>query len=78
MVLSGDPIRDKLTVIYVPYHYHYSPSFRIWATSKEIEWDKANQLIYWYPSPHESKNQIVFGTSEKLEIDELPKNWFPS
>jgi len=71
--LSGEIIRDSPTVIYVPYHYHYSPSFRVWATSKEMEWDKANQLMYWYPSPDETENHIIFSKSERLDTESLPK-----
>lgn len=73
IVLSGEIIRDSPTVIYVPYHYHYSPSFRVWASSKEMEWDKANQLMYWYPSPNETQNHIIFSKSERLDTESLPK-----
>jgi len=75
--LSGHVTRDSPTVIYVPYQYHYSPSFSVWATSKEVEWDKANQLMYWYPSPHENENRIIFGKSEKLDTDAFPKKVGP-
>jgi hypothetical protein len=71
--LSGEIIRDSPTLIYVPYHYHYSPSFRVWATSNKMEWDKANQLMYWYPSPNETENHIIFSKSEKLDTKSLPK-----
>lgn len=52
-------------------------SFRVWATGKEMEWDKANQLMYWYPSPDESENQIIFDKIEKLDTESLPKNLEP-
>ena len=42
-----------------------------------MEWDKANQLMYWYPSPDESENQIIFGKIEKLDTESLPKNLEP-
>ena len=73
IVLSGNIVGDSPTVIYVPYRYHYSPSFKVWATSKNTEWDKANQIIYWSPSPHESENLIIFGKGEKLDTKALPK-----
>jgi hypothetical protein len=38
-----------------------------------MEWDKVNQLMYWYPSPSESENQIIFSVGKELEVDALPK-----
>jgi hypothetical protein len=73
IILSGPVIKDVPTVIYVPYHYHYSPSFRVWATSNKLEWDKTNQLLSWYPDTDEKENQIIIGVTENLEKNALPK-----
>jgi hypothetical protein len=66
-------LKDVPTVVYVPYHYHYSPSFRVWATSNKIEWDKTNQLLSWYPETDENENQIIIGVTDILEKNALPK-----
>jgi hypothetical protein len=29
--------------------------------------------MYWYPSPSESENQIIFSVGKELEVDALPK-----
>lgn len=73
IILSGPVLKDVPTVIYVPYHYHYSPSFRVWATSNKIEWDKTNQLLFWYPETDQSENQIIIGVTDILEKNALPK-----
>jgi hypothetical protein len=73
IILSGPVLKDVPTVIYVPYHYHYSPSFRVWATSNKLEWDKTNQLLSWYPDTDEKENQIIIGVTDNLEKNSLPK-----
>jgi Glycoside hydrolase family 5 C-terminal domain len=73
IILSGPVLKDVPTVIYVPYHYHYSPSFRVWATSNKLEWDKTNQLLSWYPETDEKENQIIIGVTDNLEKNVLPK-----
>ena len=73
IILNGAVLRGPPTVIYVPYHYHYSPEFRVWATSKEVEWDKENQLLYWYPATDQDVNQIIIGTTPNLDTKSLPK-----
>lgn len=73
IILNGAVLRGTPTVIYVPYHYHYSPEFRLWATSKEVEWDKENQLLYWYPATDQDVNQIIIGTTPNLDTKSLPK-----
>ena len=77
IILSGPVIKDVPTVIHVPYHYHYSPSFRVWATSNKLEWDKTNQLLSWYPDTDEKENQIIIGVTDNLEINALPKRYRP-
>ena len=61
--------------MYIPYDYHYSPEFRVWATSKEIEWDRQNQLLSWYPAKDQTLNQIIVAKerSNKVDIERLPK-----
>ena len=73
IILSGPVIKDVPTVIHIPYHYHYSPSFRVWATSNKLEWDKTNQLLSWYPDTDEKENQIIIGVTDNLEKKGLPK-----
>jgi hypothetical protein len=73
IILSGPVIKDVPSVIHVPYHYHYSPSFRVWATSNKLEWDKTNQVLSWYPDTDEKENQIIIGVTENLEKKGLPK-----
>ena len=68
IILKGTVV-DAPTIIYVPYHFHYSPEFRVWATSKEIEWDKENQLLYWYLSKDQSLNQIILAKEQEQKID---------
>jgi hypothetical protein len=42
-------------------------------TSNKIEWDKKNQLLFWYPETDESENQIIIGVTDILEKNALPK-----
>ena len=49
LILKGEASESYPTVIYVPFHIHYSPEFAVWATSKNVRWDKENQILYWDP-----------------------------
>jgi hypothetical protein len=71
IILNGSVV-DAPTVIYVPYHLHYSPRFHVWATSNDIKWDKENQLLFWYPSKNKSGNQIIIGIQPDLQSKSLP------
>ncbi len=44
LLLEGSVV-DVPTIMYIPYDHHYSPEFRVWATSKEIEWDRQNAAL---------------------------------
>jgi len=72
IILKGKVISDEPTVVYIPYGIHYSPEFTVWATSNELKWDKENQLLYWYPSKDQPYNQLIIGTTNKLNTDMLP------
>jgi cellulase (glycosyl hydrolase family 5) len=70
LILEG-PVQDKPTIIYVPIKYHYS-SFRIWTTSRDIQWIKLEQLLYWYPDKKKQFNQIIIGPNQQLDTTLLP------
>ena len=72
IILKGAVV-DAPTIIYIPYHFHYSPEFRVWATSKEMNWDKENQLLYWYPSRDQSLNQLIVGKERSIDGTILPE-----
>jgi uncharacterized membrane protein HdeD (DUF308 family) len=78
VILEGRVV-DAPTILYIPYHFHYSPTFRVWATtSREMEWDKENQLLYWYPEKDQTLNQIIIAkehidNSVDLIDSRLPK-----
>jgi hypothetical protein len=74
LILEGLAV-DAPTILYIPYEFHYSPEFRVWATSKEIEWDRQNQLLYWHPAKDQTLNQIIIAKeqNEKIDIERLPK-----
>ena len=42
IILKGKVV-EAPTVIYIPFNIHYAPEFTVWATSKQIKWDKDNQ-----------------------------------
>ena len=63
--------KDKPTIIYIPIKYHYS-SFRIWTTSRNLQWIKLEQLLYWYPDKNKHFNQIIIGPNEQLNTTLLP------
>jgi uncharacterized membrane protein HdeD (DUF308 family) len=73
IILEGKVV-EAPTVIYIPFKIHYAPEFTVWATtSKQIEWDKDNQLLYWYPAKERTVNQIIIGKSRNLDTSKLPK-----
>jgi uncharacterized membrane protein HdeD (DUF308 family) len=73
IILEGKVV-EAPTVIYIPFKIHYAPEFTVWATtSKQIEWDKDNQLLYWYPEKEQTLNQIIIGRGRNLDISILPK-----
>ena len=71
IILEGVVVESP-TIIYVPFHLHYSPIFYVWATSNEIKWDKENQLLVWYPSRNRTKNQIIIGIQPELHTNSIP------
>src|SRR5215211_1290829 len=73
IILEGKVV-EAPTVIYIPFKIHYAPEFTVWATtSKQIEWDKDNQLLYWYPEKERTLNQIIIGRGRNLDTTKLPK-----
>jgi len=72
IILDGTVV-EAPTIIYIPFHLHYSPVFYVWATSNEIKWDKENQLLFWYPSRKRTKNQIIIGIQPELNMKFIPK-----
>jgi uncharacterized membrane protein HdeD (DUF308 family) len=72
IILEGEVISKEPTIIYVPFELHYAPEFTIWSTSGEINWDKKNSLLLWFPSNKYSYNQLIIGKKNKLEIEILP------
>jgi uncharacterized membrane protein HdeD (DUF308 family) len=73
IILKGKVV-EAPTVIYIPFNLHFTPEFTVWATtSKQIEWDKDNQLLYWYPAKELTLNQIIIGKSRNLDTSILPK-----
>ena len=74
LILEGRVV-DAPTVIYIPYEFNYSPEFRVWATSKEVEWDRQNQLLYWYPTKVQTLNQIIIAKerSDNVDTEKLPR-----
>jgi hypothetical protein len=73
IILKGKVV-EAPTVIYIPFNIHYAPEFTVWATtSKQIKWDKDNQLLYWYPAKERTVNQIIIGKSRNLDTSILPK-----
>jgi uncharacterized membrane protein HdeD (DUF308 family) len=73
IILKGKVV-EAPTVIYIPFNIHYAPEFTVWATtSKQIKWDKDNQLLYWYPEKERTLNQIIIGKSRNLNTSIFPK-----
>jgi Cellulase (glycosyl hydrolase family 5) len=71
IILDGVVVESP-TIIYIPFHLHYSPIFYVWTTSNEIKWDKENQLLVWYPSRNRTKNQIIIGVNPELHMKSIP------
>ena len=71
IILDGTVV-DAPTIIYVPFHLHYSPTFYVWATSNEVKWEKENQLLVWYPSRKRTKNQLIIGIQPELHMKSIP------
>lgn len=74
LLLEGSVV-DAPTILYIPFNFHYSPEFRVWATSKEMQWDRQNQLLHWYPAKDQALNQIIVAKegSNTIDIERLPK-----
>ncbi len=75
LILEGSVVESP-TILYIPFDIHYSPEFRVWSTSRQIEWDRQNQLLYWYPAKDQTVNQIVVakvGRSDRIDVERLPK-----
>ncbi len=75
IVLEGKVVTEEPTVVYIPFDIHYSPEFTVWSTSNELKWDRANNILYWYPSKDQDYNQLVIGKGKliKLETEFLPE-----
>lgn len=58
-------------ITYTAHHIHYSPQFRVWATSNKVKWDKQNQILFWFPDKNQETNMIVIGIKKDLDIDRL-------
>jgi uncharacterized membrane protein HdeD (DUF308 family) len=74
IILKGKVVTDEPTIVYIPFDIHYSPDFTVWSTSNELKWDKANNILYWYPSKDQDYNQLIIGKGklDKLETKFLP------
>jgi hypothetical protein len=42
------------------------------SVSDIVKWDKANQILFWYPDKNQETNMIIFGIKKDLDIDQLP------
>ena len=71
IILDGKVV-EAPTIIYVPFHLHYSPTFYVWATSNEIKWDMKEQLLIWHPSRERTKNQLIISIQPELNMKSLP------
>jgi hypothetical protein len=71
-IVLGGKVVDAPTVIYIPFKIHYSTGFSVWATGIQIEWDKANQLLYWHPAKELADNVVIIGKNKNLDLDALP------
>ena len=72
IVLKG-PVVEAATVIYIPYKFHYNPTFKMWSTSNHFEWHSENQVMNWWPDKNEMLNQIVITpTIDKIDTSILP------
>ena len=71
IILDGKVV-EAPTIIYVPFHLHYSPTFYVWATSNEIKWDKEEQLLIWHPSRERTKNQLIISIQPEVNMKSMP------
>ena len=71
IILDGKVV-EAPTIIYVPFHLHYSPTFYVWATSNEIKWDMEEQLLIWHPSRERTKNQLIISIQPELNMKSMP------
>ena len=71
IILDGKVV-EAPTIIYVPFHLHYSPTFYVWATSNEIKWDMEEQLLIWHPSRERTKNQLIISIQPELNKKSMP------
>jgi hypothetical protein len=67
----GDP--NAPTMTHVPFNIHYLSEFFAWATGDEIEWDKQNQVLYWYPNKDCTANALILGKDSVMDKNSLPK-----
>jgi len=73
IILKGHVV-EAPTIIYVPHNLHYSPNFKIWATSNKFEWDNENQLLNWWPDKEQIFNQIIITpTVNNVDVSILPE-----
>ena len=71
IILDGKVV-EAPTIIYVPFHLHYFPTFYVWATSNEIKWDMEEQLLIWHPSRERTKNQLIISIQPELNMKSMP------
>ena len=71
IILDGIVV-DAPTIIYVPFHLHYSPTFYVWATSNEIKWEKEKQVLIWHPSKERTKNQLIISIKPEINMKSMP------
>ena len=71
IILDGIVV-DAPTIIYVPFHLHYSPTFYVWATSNEIKWEKEKQVLIWHPSKEREKNQLIISIKPEINMKSMP------
>lgn len=74
IILKGKVLSEEPTIVYIPFEIHYSPEFTVWSSSKELKWDKENQLLFWYPSKDQTSHQLIIGNGkgDKPDPNMLP------
>jgi aryl-phospho-beta-D-glucosidase BglC (GH1 family) len=72
-VLKG-PVSDAPTVIFVPRLHYAGNQFEVRTTSvaSSVEWDEANQLLYWYPDKSRTENQLILSLPGGFDTRVLP------
>jgi Cellulase (glycosyl hydrolase family 5)/Glycoside hydrolase family 5 C-terminal domain len=71
IVLTGMPASAP-TVIYIPKTFHYPSGFEVHASSADLKWDAANQLLYWKPESRDGDHQVIICAPGKLNRAVLP------